>query len=413
MDFYNFIVSQKINPSAKNFIRSSIIETLKCLKYDSDDVLRILNVEYPGLIAWYTNSIYYTRLGIIKDDQLIPYEFFPTLIYAEKVLEKIMKNGKMDQPIFNYIMHLIKIPQIISRGLKIGTDKQILESWRRNYLEFNKGSSKPIQGAWGQEVSTLITGRGQRKAQGVLKLIGNKKIDTLLDIGGGNGEISYAVGQKLGAKNIMIYDVQDYRSKIYHPHTKFIDSLKKIPNRSIDVILVMMVLHHSVEKNSNEEKISTPNSKKISRGNDKNLTRDSKGISRSTKILEKIDQSPRTPVRPKIKFSSENENQLLSVINPIHDLLNEIFRILKKDGMVFLREHDCQSEYQVASIDLEHLVYDVVLEGKSYDETIKDYKAMYASKKTWDDLFTYHGFTRTKVTDTIEPMMYFEAVYRV
>jgi ubiquinone/menaquinone biosynthesis C-methylase UbiE len=88
--------------------------------------------------------------------------------------------------------------------------------------------------------------------------------------------------------------------------------------------------------------------------------------------------------------------QTLHHVQNIHLLMNELRRVIKKDGIIIIREHDCGNKYDARMIDLEHMMYDIVFENKTYEESVKEYYALYFSSDDFDELFKYYDFKLVK-----------------
>jgi hypothetical protein len=64
-------------------------------------------------------------------------------------------------------------------------------------------------------------------------------------------------------------------------------------------------------------------------------------------------------------------------------------RILSKDGIIMLYEHDCSSNQMAAIINIEHCLYDVVNSKKlTYNGFIKDFYAKYINIEDWITIFS-------------------------
>jgi ubiquinone/menaquinone biosynthesis C-methylase UbiE len=91
------------------------------------------------------------------------------------------------------------------------------------------------------------------------------------------------------------------------------------------------------------------------------------------------------------KLHIENESiNLITCFQVLHhmqhykDILNEFHRVLKKGGILIIREHDCNDSYDNMLIDIEHSLFETTIEKKSIEENRKylnSYEAFYFSKK--------------------------------
>jgi 2-polyprenyl-3-methyl-5-hydroxy-6-metoxy-1,4-benzoquinol methylase len=68
------------------------------------------------------------------------------------------------------------------------------------------------------------------------------------------------------------------------------------------------------------------------------------------------------------------------VENPIA-LLKEIKRVLSKDGFLFLREHDKNTDIIANIFTLEHIFYAILFDKTNYNDFINDYYEFYYSKQ--------------------------------
>jgi ubiquinone/menaquinone biosynthesis C-methylase UbiE len=82
-----------------------------------------------------------------------------------------------------------------------------------------------------------------------------------------------------------------------------------------------------------------------------------------------------------------NSFDLITVLQVLHhvkfpiSLLNEIKRILKPNGIVFIREHDRKDKYIDKLIRLEHLFYSQLVDDVDYDTYLKTSYEKYFSRE--------------------------------
>jgi ubiquinone/menaquinone biosynthesis C-methylase UbiE len=122
-----------------------------------------------------------------------------------------------------------------------------------------------------------------------------------------------------------------------------------------------------------------------------------------------------------IKFPNESFDliMLLQVMHHMIDLdlkLKEVYRLLKPNGLLFIREHDCRNIYVSNLIDIEHMLYDVTLSNTTYKDAINGYTGtIYRSKENWTTLLASNGFKLVRILEATvktNPTMYYNAVYR-
>lgn len=95
---------------------------------------------------------------------------------------------------------------------------------------------------------------------------------------------------------------------------------------------------------------------------------------------------------------------LLMVLHHIKDELlpavfGEIARLLGPSGLVLIREHDSPNEMTDSLINIEHGIFEVVLEGLTSGEAFgKDYYGKYRTKREWRALFAQYGFAHLGTT---------------
>lgn len=215
-----------------------------------------------------------------------------------------------------------------NRELKTDDDQKIISSLR----QFAKRSTGGSIGRAEYRVKTLkplILENEYKKA---------KTDYRYLDIGSADGSITYAIGKylKLGKENIIGADVS----------------------------------------NNSQYQLDT----------------DSKLISQNiTRVV--INETGNLPFEDK----SINLITLFMVMHHIKEdeLINrllEIKRILKDNGILVIREHDCITNTTRMLCDIEHEIYDVGLAVKEDKEFYDKYYAIYRSKIQWTNILNKLGF---------------------
>jgi 2-polyprenyl-3-methyl-5-hydroxy-6-metoxy-1,4-benzoquinol methylase len=81
-------------------------------------------------------------------------------------------------------------------------------------------------------------------------------------------------------------------------------------------------------------------------------------------------------------------------------ILSNLYRILSKNGVMCIYEHNASSKEWSYIIELEHMLYDVVLEKKiAYSKFTKTHYSKYLSIPKWTNLFTEYGFNVTSIKE--------------
>lgn len=84
--------------------------------------------------------------------------------------------------------------------------------------------------------------------------------------------------------------------------------------------------------------------------------------------------------------------QVLHHIKEQEQILNEIKRVLKPRGLLFIREHDKNDELDDKLIKLEHLLYSQIADKTEYDVYIKDNYEKYFSRSDLENKLKILGF---------------------
>lgn len=82
--------------------------------------------------------------------------------------------------------------------------------------------------------------------------------------------------------------------------------------------------------------------------------------------------------------------------NQIKDIINDFQRVLSNDGIIILKEHDCQNDEFAKLLDLQHMIYDTVItQTTTYDKFKKSFYSNYKSTKDWNKLFSNFTLVKT------------------
>ena len=192
-----------------------------------------------------------------------------------------------------------------------------------------------------------------------LKLFEKEKIthncDKYLDIGCNDGNVTRSIAQYFGTKQNQTFglDIVDSvfpKNKEYFDFNIYNGTIIPFNDNEFDVISVFQVFHHvGVTFESNN-----------------------------------------------MKYDEEQ----------LHLLICNIARVLKNGGLLFIKEHDCNSELMTKLIDIEHALYDM-----RYSSGMGSGK--YKTKEEWNSLLSKAGFTLMNVfvDDTNDPTNSFFGVY--
>jgi ubiquinone/menaquinone biosynthesis C-methylase UbiE len=95
-------------------------------------------------------------------------------------------------------------------------------------------------------------------------------------------------------------------------------------------------------------------------------------------------------------FSLITAFQVFHHIEEIDDRLSELSRIIKKDGLLVIREHDANSDCTSMLADIEHSMYEMVLKENTSSDYLNKYEAYYKPMQTWTNIIEYYGFEYIK-----------------
>lgn len=104
--------------------------------------------------------------------------------------------------------------------------------------------------------------------------------------------------------------------------------------------------------------------------------------------------------------------QVLHHIQNLHKMMYEINRILKKDGIVIIREHDADSMYMKGIIDIEHMIFAALYDNTDLSTFVNSYYASYKSLIAWDALFKGMGYTKMLSTEPHGASRRYYAIYK-
>lgn len=89
-------------------------------------------------------------------------------------------------------------------------------------------------------------------------------------------------------------------------------------------------------------------------------------------------------------------NHVLHHMTHLDDMLLEIRRILKKDGVLIIKEHNCTTKDLSYLLDIYHALYEVVYKKIQNQKFIPEYYAQYFSEREMTKKLEALGFRRIK-----------------
>ena len=92
------------------------------------------------------------------------------------------------------------------------------------------------------------------------------------------------------------------------------------------------------------------------------------------------------------KFSLVTVFMTLHHMEHPFSIIGEIFRVLKPDGLLLIREHDCRSAEFAVFLDVVHGIHTMVIPQTPKYASFRDYFARYRSRREWTRLIRALGF---------------------
>lgn len=77
--------------------------------------------------------------------------------------------------------------------------------------------------------------------------------------------------------------------------------------------------------------------------------------------------------------------QVLHHVKELNKLIKNIHRVIRKNGLIIIREHNCNQKKLDKIIDIEHFIYELLLNKN--DEYFHKYYSKYKSSKQWQNMF--------------------------
>jgi len=120
----------------------------------------------------------------------------------------------------------------------------------------------------------------------------------------------------------------------------------------------------------------------------------------------------------KVQISLDNNSidvvsclQVLHHVYNVVDVLKEIKRVLKPNGYLFLREHECDTYEDELTLDIEHLLYEIVI--KQNKAALSSYFAMYFNKQWLKNKLFEAGFKYVNESATYGSSKCYYAVFQL
>lgn len=220
------------------------------------------------------------------------------------------------------------------------THDLIDKSYNQNDMNKTINNLRKLQRNFGLDNDLYSEAKALSKAKGLVnqlkyaKTLKDRKFNSVLDFGGGDGHIVYNIGKLLNIPKEQTYvsDIHtwsgvDWESKmnkeVNYIHSDKLSDLKQ----KFDLIIISHTLHH--------------------------ITQD--------KLPKYIEQ---------------------------------LTKLLNHKGIILLKEHDCSESEDKKKflIDLEHILYDTVAsQTATYSAYIKSYYSYFRSKKEWEKIFNKYN----------------------
>lgn len=107
------------------------------------------------------------------------------------------------------------------------------------------------------------------------------------------------------------------------------------------------------------------------------------------------------PMESSDKLPTDETFELITIFMALHHMNNDVLqslikecsRVLSPNGVILVREHDCPNAMISALINIEHAMFEVVIEGKTpANEFASSYYGKYYTRRQWNNIFADLGF---------------------
>ena len=99
----------------------------------------------------------------------------------------------------------------------------------------------------------------------------------------------------------------------------------------------------------------------------------------------------------------DNTFDVISILHTLHhiedrnNMLNEIKRVLRPDGVLIVREHDIKTELEKKLVDVEHFLYMLSIKSRFNLSSIENYESFYMTRKETQNILDEKGFESDKM----------------
>lgn len=107
------------------------------------------------------------------------------------------------------------------------------------------------------------------------------------------------------------------------------------------------------------------------------------------------------PMESPDKLPTDETFELITIFMALHHMTDEVVqslieecaRVLSPNGVILVREHDCPNAMISALINIEHAMFEVVIEGTTpADKFASSYYGKYRTRRQWNSIFADLGF---------------------
>jgi ubiquinone/menaquinone biosynthesis C-methylase UbiE len=219
----------------------------------------------------------------------------------------------------------------VSAIIESGADREIFKLIRTDYQSTSKKVSPP---------ESYLARRAENRASDVMRALGPARPEPVyMDFGGADGRITAAVGRRLRfpRNQVLCVDLASWEN-MHHDveRAKFLDQITFVP----------------VEEGTTAIPVAS----------------NSVGVSTVLQVLHHMADPEET--------------------------IRELYRVMRRGGYVFVREHDSEGELDDKMFDIIHNLYEIVTADKENWNYLDTHQPVYHSGRRWIELFENTGFQR-------------------